>query len=415
MDYMENWRESNEFRLIQPVIRPGDEIDMPWIATGAFKIKRAGRTMKLKRMSGQWELESVEIHKFLKENGWVEEGLIPDILAEEQIGNDLFVYFEWLEGETGREYGVEKLPEDYYYDLGELAGKLHNTIYKGQSIATLNWWPRNVLMRPNNTLTWIDCSKFYKTNFPECFNIKCIVAETSSVSKPKADAFLEGYRRFRKWDDKEILRKYLELFRQYHDIYVDGELFKAGPRPVKKRLEMMELPSDMSGMYVLDLGYGDGMFSLECALRGAKRVSAIDNRYVNIGPAHHSFSDIGNLMAVHHGFTEETLLYKHMDINTNWFIEEYIPDSLRYIPKKKYDIIFALAIVDHLNNERKPAFFKMLSDSTDCLYFESRMGGRSELEGPRLKQYTTFPNVEYLGNPSCNQNKFRYALYRCTR
>jgi len=409
---MNNWKNSNIYKITKKALRSGEEITMPHIATGAFKLISEGKLYKLQLRANDYEKEALRLHKLLLSRGWN----LPRVMEIRKVDGHLFTVVEWWGGETGLEARdrTGKLPDDYYYKLGQWVSKLHNETEGGRHIAMLNYWPRNTLIRPSGEVIGLDLNKLYLTDFPECFTIKYIVAETPSVSKSQREAFLKGYRENREWDYKRIIRKYLSKFRIYHDVYLDGKLFYKGARPVKDRLEMMKLPEDMSNMYVLDLGYANGMFSLECAQRGAK-VYACDSNYKNIGPAHHRISDIAKLIAVYHGFTEEQLLYKHIDINTDNFMEKHIPNKLNHLPNKKYDIVFALAIADHMSPERKEKFFHMLDNITDCLYYESRMGGRRELEEARLKKLTTFDNIEYLGNASTNAKQFRYALFKCTR
>jgi len=47
-------------------------------------------------------------------------------------------------------------------------------------------------------------------------------------------------------------------------------------RRFRRRLEFLQIPHDLSGKSVLDIGAWDGFFSFECERRGASRVLAID-------------------------------------------------------------------------------------------------------------------------------------------
>ena len=47
-------------------------------------------------------------------------------------------------------------------------------------------------------------------------------------------------------------------------------------RRFRRRLEFLQIPQDLTGKTVLDIGAWDGFFSFECERRGAKRVLAID-------------------------------------------------------------------------------------------------------------------------------------------
>jgi len=47
-------------------------------------------------------------------------------------------------------------------------------------------------------------------------------------------------------------------------------------RRFRRRLQFLQIPQDLTGKSVLDIGAWDGFFSFECERRGAKRVLAID-------------------------------------------------------------------------------------------------------------------------------------------
>jgi tRNA (mo5U34)-methyltransferase len=47
-------------------------------------------------------------------------------------------------------------------------------------------------------------------------------------------------------------------------------------RRFERRLKFLQIPGDLTGKSVLDIGAWDGFFSFECERRGAKRVLAID-------------------------------------------------------------------------------------------------------------------------------------------
>lgn len=47
-------------------------------------------------------------------------------------------------------------------------------------------------------------------------------------------------------------------------------------RRFERRLKFLQIPEDLTGKTVLDIGAWDGFFSFECERRGAKRVLAID-------------------------------------------------------------------------------------------------------------------------------------------
>ena len=62
----------------------------------------------------------------------------------------------------------------------------------------------------------------------------------------------------------------------YHRFEFSSGLVTPGVNDSKKALALLELPEDMSGLRVLDIGARDGFFSFECERRGAKEVVSID-------------------------------------------------------------------------------------------------------------------------------------------
>ena len=342
---MLNWQESNEYKRIKKYLKSTDEIDMPVMSTQAFKVKRDGVVYKVRLLENSADWEAIECARELLEKNFD----IPDICNVEKCSdNKSLAFVEWIEGETAREYREIKgrLPEEFYYNLGLYAAKMHNLIFDGRYISVLAWWPRNFIITKDLKVILIDINKLYYTDFPECFLIKGIIAETPSVDKSQANAFLKGYRELRPFNISTILSKYYSLF----------------DFPKEVLQIPVDLPHDMSGMYVVEIDYKRGELPLECALRGAKRVFAYGSQYVNIGRCHHRMSDIGKLLSVSHGFTEESLLYKHHDTTTDWFKYDHFKENLKYIPRGRYDIVFA-------PRQRKEELEPILKPIADRIYW----------------------------------------------
>jgi 2-polyprenyl-3-methyl-5-hydroxy-6-metoxy-1,4-benzoquinol methylase len=288
---------------------------------------------------------------------------LPKIVEKRIIEDNLFTLTEWLEGETGEELlkRVGRIPEDFYFKLGDFAGKLHNEKILNQKVSVMNYWPRNVLIKPDGKLVYIDLNKLYYTEYQQGFIDKSVIAETPTIDRSQANAFLSGYRQHKEYDIKQILKWHLDhVSEHWHSVYMDGHIFYEGKTDFYSRLEKLNIPEDLTGKYVLDLGYAEGMFALECAKRGATRVYAIDNRYINIRNANYRISDYGKLLCVYHGYTEDNLLFKHMDINNRWFIDVHMTDTLNYIPKHKWDIVFAMDILRYIDEDKRKDFEKML-------------------------------------------------------
>src|SRR5260221_13968815 len=64
-----------------------------------------------------------------------------------------------------------------------------------------------------------------------------------------------------------------------HPIDLGGVVTRRGwhvRRRFARRLKLMQIPADLRGKTVLDIGAWDGFFSFECERRGASRVVAAD-------------------------------------------------------------------------------------------------------------------------------------------
>ncbi len=371
---MRNWRESDEYKKIKLALRPGEVVDMPAIATGAFKLVIDGVPYKLQLRHNAKELEALHIHQEILKLGW-DLPKIKSIRIIDTIDGRKHIYTltEWWEGVTGLEYRERcgRIPESFYEKLGHWVGKLHDVVIDGKHISVLNYWPRNCLIRDNGDVVYLDLNKLYFTEHRTSWFEKCIVSETPTVDRKQANAFLATYRQHHEYDYKKVLKWYLEnVSENWHDVIIDGKPFFPGKSSFLKRWNDLNLPVDLSGKCVLDLGYGNGMFALEAAKRGAKRVYAIDNRFVNIGHQHYRMSDYGKLLCVYHGYNENNLLYKHMDMDTDWFIFNHMKEDLAYLPDKKWDIVFAMGADRKFTDEKKGQFKGMLQNIGERIIYE---------------------------------------------
>ncbi len=357
---MKNWRNSDELKRVMPGVKEGETIDMPRIATGAFILtKPDGSKYKFQLRHNEWEKEALAIHQELLKMGWD----LPKIVEIRNVDDKTYTLIEWWDGVTGLELRQQlgKLSNEYYYKLGHWVGKLHTTKVNGKSISVLNYWPRNTLIRPDGRIVYLDLNKLYYNDYVQARMEECIISETPTVSRGQAEAFLSTYRQHLPYDYKVIFKWHLDnLSENWHDVWLDGKLFYKGKTDFKKRWAALDLPESFEGLYVLDLGYGNGMFALEAAKCGAKRVYAIDNRNKSVGQQRYRMSDYGKLLSVYHGFDERTLLYKHMDIDTDWFIDKHMVEDLKYLPDQKWDIVFALDIIDYIPKDKQEKFKKML-------------------------------------------------------
>jgi tRNA (mo5U34)-methyltransferase len=77
--------------------------------------------------------------------------------------------------------------------------------------------------------------------------------------------------------DLESLKRDIDAIQWWHRIDLGHGLITPGPDPTPARLPEMQIPQDLTGLSVLDIGAWDGFFSFEAERRGAKRVLATDS------------------------------------------------------------------------------------------------------------------------------------------
>ena len=63
----------------------------------------------------------------------------------------------------------------------------------------------------------------------------------------------------------------------HHKIELAPGVFSPGLQDTQSLLDQISLPTNLSGMRVLDIGARDGFFSFEAERRGAVEVVALDN------------------------------------------------------------------------------------------------------------------------------------------
>jgi tRNA (mo5U34)-methyltransferase len=105
--------------------------------------------------------------------------------------------------------------------------------------------------------------------------------------------------------------------------------FTIGPKDVSRTCDLLNLPKDLAGATVLDIGPWNGAFSFEAVRRGAQHVTAI-------GPEDPDIT----------GFADLTRVLELDNIT-------YIRDSLYNIPKmniQPVDIVLFLGVIYHLRN-----------------------------------------------------------------
>jgi tRNA (mo5U34)-methyltransferase len=75
----------------------------------------------------------------------------------------------------------------------------------------------------------------------------------------------------------ESLRREVAAIKWWHTIDLGNGIVTPGIDPSPARLPELQIPDDLSGLTVLDIGAWDGFFSFEAERRGARRVLATDS------------------------------------------------------------------------------------------------------------------------------------------
>jgi tRNA (mo5U34)-methyltransferase len=75
----------------------------------------------------------------------------------------------------------------------------------------------------------------------------------------------------------ESLRRDVTALQWWHTIDLGNGIVTPGLDPTPARLPELQIPQDLTGLSVLDIGAWDGFFSFEAERRGARRVLATDS------------------------------------------------------------------------------------------------------------------------------------------
>ena len=102
-------------------------------------------------------------------------------------------------------------------------------------------------------------------------------------------------------------------------------------RRFERRLKLMQVPMDLTGKTILDIGAWDGYFSFEFERRGAKRVLAIDTYAWDMG-------GIDNFLTARE-VLKSKVEYRRADVH-----------DLNEVDFGKFDIVFFAGVLYHLKN-----------------------------------------------------------------
>jgi 2-polyprenyl-3-methyl-5-hydroxy-6-metoxy-1,4-benzoquinol methylase len=120
--------------------------------------------------------------------------------------------------------------------------------------------------------------------------------------------------------------------RNYQSYYL-GNQYESGSRNTLYRLDSMQIPMNVTGKSVLDLGCQIGALCTEMHLRGAGRVLGLDHRDDYIFCA----EEVAK-------YNKHKIEYKQMDLCD-------IPKVVSFLNGEQFDIVFLLSMYKHLKGK----------------------------------------------------------------
>jgi len=126
----------------------------------------------------------------------------------------------------------------------------------------------------------------------------------------------------------EALQRVAKVKLWYHRVEVLPGVFTPGTNDSYAVLAKLQLPADLTGLRVLDIGARDGFFSLVCEQRGAREVVAIDHEPVE-----------------NTGFP---VLREIFNSRVKYFTENVYNLSVQNYGK--FDVVLCLGLLYHLRN-----------------------------------------------------------------
>src|SRR5437588_6723777 len=132
-----------------------------------------------------------------------------------------------------------------------------------------------------------------------------------------------------------------ELKGHFHSPFDFGHGLVTRPRHVqrrfRRRLELLQVPQDLTGKTVLDIGAWDGYFSFEFERRGAKRVLAIDSYSWDHRPEGYPRGLDCFLLA--REFFNSKVEHRRLDVH------ELSPDAIG-----TFDLVFCAGVLYHMRH-----------------------------------------------------------------
>ncbi len=335
---------------------------------------------------------------------WIHRQLdnVPQILkvVEHEHYDRSLKFVEWWSGEQFPVQGVDiaKLPVERFRQYGEFLKRMS---WRELYIKDDSW--KNVMWSPERNAVW-NCDIHSIGRKPD--NYTEIIERRTTPEQ--FEAFSQGL-----ITTKDDL---MELASHYGSGFLQGRHYQStdvadihipGKRSAY-RFELMDM-SSLAGKSVVDFGCGRGMCCFEAAKNGADFVLGIEN----IGEVPYMLTTWSNALSAYAGLSDH-LHFQPFNLDSEWNIfESYMRDMM---PGHKWDVVFCFAVIRHLKESAR--LMKYIDESTDLMYFEGQLSETREQVEAKIKQTTTFTDIEYLGNASEHDNEPKEIirhLFRCSR
>jgi tRNA (mo5U34)-methyltransferase len=164
----------------------------------------------------------------------------------------------------------------------------------------------------------------------------------------------------------------------FHRIEIAPGIVTPGTEDTPRKAKLLQLPEDLTGKRVLDVGAYDGFFSFEAERRGASFVLAYDH----LRPEHTGFATAKKLL------------------NSN--VEHQFGSVYDLSPAKigEFDLVLFLGVIYHLRHPLL-ALERLRSVCRGEMYLESHVTQqRFEIDGQEVPVAVFFPGAELNNDPT---------------
>ena len=175
------------------------------------------------------------------------------------------------------------------------------------------------------------------------------------------------------------LQERVSRIKWYHTIELPGGIRTPGADDTPARLAQIQLPEDLSGMSVLDVGAWDGFFSFTAEKRGAQRVLATDD---------FCWSDRG-------WGSKDGFLLARQAFGSN--VEDLQIDVLELSPEKvgTFDLVLFLGVLYHMRHPML-ALEKVFSVTKNQLILDTQI----DMIGSSQPVMAFYPDRELNNDPT---------------